>query len=84
MRQISFSRLWDGYATDKEALAARNAEAKKRRAMGHKVFCTTLRNQIKRDAYDQDEGICNVYMLTDADEDNYENPPHILPYLSFK
>ena len=63
--QISFSRLWDGYATDAEALAARNVRAKELRSKGHTVRCFTLPNQMKKyDGLGQDNGgICNVYFV---------------------
>jgi hypothetical protein len=64
--QQSFSRLWEGYATDKDALKARNEAAKRLRSEGKRVVCSTLRNQLKKyDGFGQPNGgICNVYMLT--------------------
>lgn len=63
--QKAFSRLWDGYETDKEAIAARNKEAKELRKNGHTVTCFTLRDQLKK--YDglnsPNGGVCNVYFL---------------------
>ena len=68
--QKSFSRLWEGYATDKDAIKARNDEAKSLRAKGHEVTCFTLKNQLKK--YDglmqPNGGVCNVYYLDDRTE----------------
>ena len=65
--QESFSRLWEGYKTDKEALQARNEYAKQLRKKGYKVRCFTLPNQLKK--YDgfgiENGGICNVYFTDD-------------------
>ena len=63
--QISFSRLWDGYTTDKDALKARNERAKGLKGEGYNVNCFTLRNQMKKyDGLGQyNGGVCNVYML---------------------
>lgn len=65
MNQLSFSRLWDGYTTDNEAKAARNAKAKELRAQGKQVNAWVLRNQLKKyDGLGQPNGLsCNVYML---------------------
>lgn len=62
---MSFSRLWDGYATDKEAMKARNAKVKELRAQGNTVTCFTLANQLKKyDALGVENGqSCNVYFL---------------------
>jgi len=63
--QKSFSRLWDGYKTDKDALVARNKAVKELRSKGHTVTCFTLRDQIKK--YDglgcPNGSVCNVYFL---------------------
>ena len=63
--QKGFSRLWDGYKTDKEAISARNKEVKELRSKGYKVACFTLRDQLKK--YDglgvENGGVCNVYFL---------------------
>ena len=63
--QRSFSRLWDGYASDKEALLARNREAKMLKQAGARVRCFTLPNQIKKyDGLGQPNGgVCNVYFI---------------------
>ena len=63
--QLTFSRLRDGYSTDKEALGSRNKKAKELRKEGYRVICTTLSNQMKKyDGIGQyNGGICNVYML---------------------
>ena len=64
--QLSFSRLWDGYATDKDAMNARNERAKEFKAKGYSVSCSCLRNQLK--PYDgllkPNGSVCNVYLLT--------------------
>ena len=60
--QKSFSRLWEGYKTDKEALKARNDEVKTLRAMGNRVTSFTLRNQQKL-VNDECVGVCTVYFL---------------------
>jgi hypothetical protein len=63
--QITFSRLWDGYATDKEAMKARNKKAKELKSLGYNVYCTRLTNQLK--PYSSlgcpDGRSCTVYML---------------------
>jgi len=63
--QLSFSTLWDGYKTDKEALNARNAKAKELKIKGYKVNRFTLKNQQKKyDGFGMPNGsICDVYML---------------------
>jgi len=62
---LSFSRLWDGYATDKEALQARNLKAKELKRQGYSVMCWRLPNQLKK--YDGlgivNGGICHVYKI---------------------
>ena len=62
---LSFSRLWDGYATDKEALQARNLKAKELKKQGYNVTCWRLANQLKQ--YDGlgivNGGICHVYKI---------------------
>lgn len=65
MEQKSFSRLWDSYASDKEAMIARNLEAKKLRKEGKKVRCWLLKNQFKKYAgFGQPDGrACTVYMI---------------------
>lgn len=63
--QESFSRLWDGYKTDKEAIKARNARAKELRARGFHVKCWRLADQLKK--YDgfgiPNGGTCHVYYV---------------------
>lgn len=67
--QQSFSRLWDGHATDKAALQARNARAKALRAEGYTVRCFTLANQCRKYAGlgEPDGRSCNCYFV-DYDE----------------
>ena len=64
--QETFSRLWEGYETDKDAMRARNKRAKVLRATGRNVTCSTLRNQLRKYAgFGQPDGrSCSVYMLT--------------------
>lgn len=64
--QLSFSTVWNGYATDKEALAARNAKARELRKAGRIIKCWTLRNQTRKYAgFGQPDGrSCNVYMIS--------------------
>ena len=61
----TFSRLWDNYPTDKDALKARNKEAKRIREQGFHVDCFTLRNQLKpyKSCGVPDGRSCNVYCL---------------------
>jgi len=63
--QKDFSRLLDGYETDKAAMQARNKVAKELKEKGYKVNKWTLRNQIKQYAgLGQPDGrSCNVYMI---------------------
>ena len=63
--QESFSRLWEGYATDKLALQARNRRAKDLRKAGYYVVCFTNANQMKKyDGLGQRNGACcNVYYV---------------------
>ena len=67
--QRSFSRLWDGFKSDKDALKARNDYAKELRKQGKTVYCFTLRDQLKK--YDsfgvENGGVCNCY-FTDTRE----------------
>jgi hypothetical protein len=67
--QLGFSRLWDDYETDKEAMIARNKKAKELQIEGFKVRCWTLRNQIKPyNGIGQPNGLsCNIYMIDIAD-----------------
>ena len=63
--QLSFSRLWDGYATDEDAKKARSLKNKELKDQGYITHCFTLKNQIK--PYDglgiPNGGTCNVYIL---------------------
>lgn len=63
--QISFSRLWDGYDTDKLARQARNKIAKELRRAGYIVHCFTLANQLKQyESFGVPDGrSCTVYAL---------------------
>lgn len=63
--QQSFSRLWDGFKSDKEAMLARNVVAKTLKKKGFKVRKFMLKNQLKKyDGFACDNGgICNVYFL---------------------
>lgn len=65
LKQISFSRLWDGFETDVAARAARDAEATRWRKLGYQVKRWTLRNQLKPyDGLGQPNGnVCHCYML---------------------
>jgi hypothetical protein len=65
MPQMGFSRLWDGFKTDKEAMQARNKKAKELKAKGHKVHSWVLRNQLKKySGFGQPDGRTgHVYML---------------------
>lgn len=65
MRQESYSRLWDGYETDKAAMQARNLRARELRANGHVVHCWTLPNQTRPySGLGQPDGrSCQVYMI---------------------
>lgn len=63
--QESYSTLWEGFATDKEALRARNKRAKDLKAKGFNVKCFMLRNQIKPySGFGEPDGrICSVYYV---------------------
>lgn len=58
-----FSTLWDGYATAKEAKAARDAEYWKARKAGLKARRSVLTGQLKKyDGLGQPNGgVCDVY-----------------------
>lgn len=73
--QTGFSRLWDGYETDKEAMQARNKRAKELRQAGYIVTCFTLANQLKQyESFGVPDGrSCSVYML------QYQEHPAIMP-----
>ena len=63
--QLSYSRLWDGYATDKQAMLARNAKLRELRKAGHRAYGWTLRDQTRPYAgLGQPDGrSCNLYMI---------------------
>jgi len=63
--QLTFSRLWDGFTTDKEAMQARNKRAKELKMKGYVVSCSALKNQVKPyDGFGQPNGgMCTIYML---------------------
>lgn len=63
--QESFSRLWDGYESDEEAMQARALRKKELRQRGIDSHSFTLRNQLKKyDGLGQPNGqSCSVYML---------------------
>lgn len=69
MQQRSFSRLWEGFATDADAKAARDAEFRRLRKAGRRVVRSVLRNQLRPySGLGQPDGrSCHVYMLTIAD-----------------
>ncbi len=69
MRQESFSRLWEGYATDKEALTARNKRLRELRKRGVRCSGFTLANQLRQYAgFGQPDGrSCNVYYVQIAE-----------------
>ena len=63
--QRGFSRLWDGYSTDKDAKKARNTLLIEMRKQGIRCFGFTLDNQVKKyDGIGQPNGAsCKVYMI---------------------
>lgn len=63
--QLSYSRLWDGYATDAEAKKARDERYKREIKKGNRARRWTLRNQIKKYAGlgIEDGRSCHCYML---------------------
>jgi len=63
--QESFSRLWDGFNTDKEAKAARDARAKELKTQGYLVYRFRLTNQLKKySGFGQPDGrLCNCYYV---------------------
>jgi len=71
--QLGFSRLWDGFTSDKEAMQARNIRAKEIKKLGKRVKCFTIPNQTKPyDGLGQvNGGVCNVYMLDYQDNIRY-------------
>jgi hypothetical protein len=71
VNQQFYSTLWDGYESDKAARQARDTEARRLRAAGHRVSCCVLRNQMRPYAgLGQPDGrSCSVFMLTDFGTD---------------
>jgi hypothetical protein len=65
MTQESFSTIWHNYASNKEAMQARNKRAKELRDKGWEVSCWTLPNQTREYASlgVPDGRVCNVYMI---------------------
>lgn len=65
MSQTAYSRLWDGYASDKEAKEQRDADYKAMKKTGKNVTRFTLRNQVKKyDGLGQPNGAsCHVYFI---------------------
>jgi hypothetical protein len=63
--QLSFSTLWDGFRTDKDAMKERNERAKGLREEGIEVRCWTLPNQMRDyKSYGVVDGrVCNVYKI---------------------
>lgn len=63
--QLSYSRLWDGYATDAEAKAARDARYKAERRSGRQAHRWVLKNQLRKYAsFGVEDGrSCDVFML---------------------
>jgi hypothetical protein len=63
--QKSYSTSWDGYATDADAKAARDAEWKRLRAAGWTAKRWVLRNQLKQYAGlgIPDGRVCDVYKI---------------------
>jgi len=63
--QLSCSTIWEGYATDADAKAARDAEYRIRRAAGQRCRRFVLRNQLHKYAsFDVPDGrVCDVYRL---------------------
>jgi hypothetical protein len=63
--QLTFARLWDNFATDKDAIKARNKKAKELREKGYTVNCSSIPNQVKKyDGLGQPNGgVCTVYMI---------------------
>ena len=64
--QETFSRLWDGYTSDKAAKATRDLRYYALREQGLQVTRSVLRNQLKKyDDMGRPNGrTCHVYMLT--------------------
>ena len=67
MRDHSFSTVWDGYATDAEAKAARDAKYRELKAAGVKARRWVLKNQMRQYAgFGIPDGrSCNVYKLSE-------------------
>ena len=70
MLQISYSRLWDDYPTDRDALNARNKKLRAYRKKGYKVRGWALRNQLKKyESFGVPDGrSCTVYFIDIYDE----------------
>jgi hypothetical protein len=65
MAQHSFSRLWNGFATDADAKAMRDKKYRELKSQGYRVTRFTLTNQVRQYAgLGQPDGrSCTVYML---------------------
>jgi len=65
-RQERFSRLWQGYETNKGAMLARNKRFKELKAKGCRVTKWTLPNQLRKHCgSDEPENqTCSVYGIT--------------------
>jgi len=65
MTQQSYSTLWDGYATDKDAKQARDTAYKAARKAGKRAWRTTLSNQVRPYVTlgVPDGRSCTVYLL---------------------
>lgn len=65
MPQESFSRLWEGYESDKAAKAARDARYWKLKKEGKNPHRSMLKNQLKKyDGFGQPNGgVCDVYYI---------------------
>lgn len=65
MAQYSFSTLWNGYASDAEAKAARDAKYRELKQSGVRAKRWVLKNQLKPYAsFGVPDGrSCDVYML---------------------
>lgn len=61
--QISFARLWDGFATDEAAKKARDERAKALKNSGLIVRRWTLRDQQKLDDHGNVVGVCPAYFI---------------------
>lgn len=63
--EMSFSVLWNGYATDADAKAARDSKYRELRAVGLKASRTVLRGQVRQywSLGNPCGDSCNVYKL---------------------